>query len=66
MPQTEIIRTCPFCKKTNTLHVDVDAYSRWQNGMLVQNAFPDLSANDREMIITGICCWDEAFKEIDQ
>jgi hypothetical protein len=29
-------------------------YEDWLNGTLIQNAMPDISADDREFIITGI------------
>jgi hypothetical protein len=39
----------------------------WENGMLVQEAFPNLSADDREFIMTGVISdeWDNAFKDVD-
>lgn len=35
----------------------------WQGGQLVQIAFPYLSAEEREMLISGTCkeCWDKMF-----
>lgn len=35
----------------------------WKNGTLVQNAFPDLDADQRDWIVTGITKeeWDAAF-----
>lgn len=32
----------------------LDAYRDWANGMLIQNAFPNLSANEREFLLSGI------------
>jgi hypothetical protein len=32
----------------------VDAHERWVGGELIQKAFPDLSADEREMLMTGI------------
>lgn len=56
--------TCPFCGKTTPVQIRrVADYHAWQNGELAQNAFPYLSANEREMLISGICpsCWDNMF-----
>lgn len=39
------------------------AEERWQNGMLIQDAFPMLNANQREFIMTGSTHeeWDSFF-----
>ena len=52
----KITRTSPFSGKTNTIEVDVtqaqlDAY---KGGAFIQNAFPHLTADEREFIMTGI------------
>ena len=38
---------------------------KWKGGMLIQDAMPHLSADDREFIMTGITPeeWDGVFKE---
>lgn len=56
-----IIKHCPFCHRKYQKEFNADAYRKWQNGMNVQDAFPDRSADDREFLITGICpeCWDK-------
>lgn len=53
--------TCPVCGKETVITVNKDAYEKYQNGGLVQNCFPELSPEIREMLITGICptCWDK-------
>lgn len=33
--------------------VDRQGYENWQNGMLIQKAFPDMSRGDREILISG-------------
>ena len=35
----------------------------WQDGEMIQNAMPNLTADQREMLITGICgiCWEVMF-----
>jgi len=56
--------TCPFCGKTTPVQIRrVADYRAWQDGELAQNAFPYLSADEHEMLISGICptCWDEMF-----
>ncbi len=60
-----IITTCPFCGHANEVAVNEADFWDWQDGALVQNAFPYLSADEREMLISGICpkCWDSMFSE---
>ena len=56
--------TCPFCGKTHEVTVDAIDYLAWEVGdVLAQNAFPYLSADEREMLISGICpdCWERTF-----
>ena len=52
---------CPFCGQAHDIEVNETDYLDWYNGKLAQDAFPYLSAGDREMLISGICptCWDE-------
>ncbi len=62
-----ILTTCPICGKVNEVNVKFEDYLRWQDGELVQNAFPYLNANDRELLLSGICskCWDKMYGEND-
>jgi hypothetical protein len=57
--------TCPFCGAITPIEVNADDYAAWQAGELVQNAFPYLDAEDREVLISGICydCQSEVFDE---
>ena len=60
----KIKTTCPICKKVNYVSVDEIGFMRWQEeGILIQNALPELNAGEREMLKTGICptCWDKMF-----
>jgi len=60
----QITRTNPFTGKTNTRDLDVteaQLVAYYEEGVLLQNAFPNLSADDREFIKTGIDNWDEMF-----
>ena len=52
---------CPLCGKTQTIRVNEDDYKRWENGELIQDAFPYLNDGQREALKTGICdtCWDK-------
>jgi len=52
---------------TRTLELDitVEQFENWQNGMLIQDAMPNLTPDEREFLITGILPheWDE-FMEV--
>ncbi len=65
---TTISVQCKCCGKNQDLDVDPISYTKWQKGMLIQNAFPDMSADDRELLISGTCtiCWEEMFPEEDE
>ena len=59
---TNIVKTCVMCNNTYKLEVktnDLHAYMRGNKS--IQNAFPYLSAGDRELIISGICntCYEK-------
>lgn len=61
---------CPMCQTTNSLEVDEEPFRRWNAGEYVQNAFPMLSADDREFLVSGCCpnggCFDRAFSPEDE
>ena len=42
--------------KINTMEITMDPsdYVAWKNGMMIQNALPYLTANEREFIKTGL------------
>ncbi len=58
-----ITTTCPFCGQLQLIRVHSKDFHDWENGSPVQEAFPYLSKDDREALISGICpnCWDEMF-----
>ena len=61
----KITRTSMFTGIERTLDLDFTAeqLAEWKNGALIQNAMPNLSAADREFIMTGVTDeeWDEEF-----
>ena len=61
--EVSVVTSCPFCGCANFVEVNEMDYLDWQDGALVQNAFPYLSADEREMLISGICptCWERTF-----
>jgi endogenous inhibitor of DNA gyrase (YacG/DUF329 family) len=46
---------CPFCGKTHFVDVNDSEYKIWQAGALIQKAMPQLSATEREQLISHMC-----------
>lgn len=63
----KITRKSPFTGIENTREIPVteDQLRAYFSGMLIQNAMPNLSAEDREFIMTGITPeeWNSIFGE---
>ena len=51
----KIFKTCPFCGKEHTVKVSYKGFDEWTNGALIQVALPELSATEREQLISGMC-----------
>ena len=64
----KIQKECPHCHKLQTIDVDDNQYNDWLAGKNIQRAFPDLTADQREILMSGICpeCWEEIFGEEDE
>ena len=63
-------KPCPFCSTVTPVEVDEGHYRRWQEDRAtggryrhIQNAMPELSADERELLISGTCskCWERVF-----
>jgi hypothetical protein len=56
---------CSCCDAVYTFVVLPEAYESWQNGAFVQDAFPSMPREWREMLISGTCpsCWNEMFRD---
>ncbi len=54
---------CRLCKEVTDLTVNIEGFVAWQGGKLIQDALPELSADQRELLISGTCdkCWNELF-----
>jgi len=62
-----VTRKSPFSGDVNTItiHVTREELARYSAGEVIQNAFPNLSADEREFILTGITPteWADSFPE---
>ena len=63
----KIRRISGFTGKTHDIVMEIDweDYAAWENGMLIQNAFPYLTPDEREFLMTGITAeeWEKAFSK---
>jgi hypothetical protein len=72
VPQDEgygdVVKTCPDCNEENHVFVLTLDHKTWMNGAYVQNAFPYLSADEREILISGMCgkCYDKMCRAWEQ
>jgi len=57
---TSIRTTCHMCQADFLLHVPTIEYHVWQSGVLIQDTLTDLTAAERELLISGFCgaCFD--------
>ena len=62
----EIVTHCVNCNDKHLLTVNGFAFSMWKaRRTLAQNAFPHLTIDERELLISGVCgkCFNEMFGE---
>ena len=59
---------CQTCEKRYEFLVNPDDYYDWQHGKYAQAAFPYLTADERELMISQTCgpCFNEMFPEEDE
>jgi len=63
--------TCNRCKGQTEMMVNINDYAAWEDdrgkpeGLLIQDAMPYLTVDEREVLISGTCgkCFDEMFPE---
>ena len=58
-------KTCVVCNDYELWSLDRKAVESWQAGEMIQVAFPDMSEDDREILISGThpACWSKLFPE---
>jgi len=49
-----ISKRCLYTKKQYSVTISRDEYDKWLSGERIQNAMPNISAGDREFLISGI------------
>lgn len=66
MSKVRIERKCICCGQNKVVEMDSMAYLRWMEGDIhIQDVAPELSEDDRELLISGVCgpCFGEMFGE---
>ena len=60
--------SCLLCGKETAVTVPVRGFLLWQAGVLIQDALPELTAGERETLITGLCepCQDSLAGDDDE
>lgn len=58
-----INKQCMMCKQNVEIKVKAEDFQSWQKGAHIQSAFPYLSIDEREILISNICgtCFDKIF-----
>jgi hypothetical protein len=56
-------KPCCVCNEYEIWSLDQELVDRWRGGENIQRVFPDMSAGEREVLISGIhpACWDTLF-----
>lgn len=63
-------KPCMFCRSGPykiTVDIEPEQYRRWLGGTPIQLAMPNLTADEREQLMTGSHpeCWDNGFGDDD-
>ncbi|WP_211746380.1 hypothetical protein [Paenibacillus sp. Marseille-Q4541] len=64
MRDTQLTVNCFSCKQDQAVKVNEKDLENYNNGAHAQHVFPYLSADERELLISGICgcCFDKMFE----
>lgn len=56
---------CVSCRERVDVPATDEQIARWKAGELIQRAMPNLTAAQRELLISGTCddCWQKMFSE---
>lgn len=68
MQNVLVLRRCTVCRDSITISVNRGGYHRWRRGELIQHALPELSEDNRELLISGTCgeCFDMMYAVPDE
>jgi hypothetical protein len=69
MPLMEVLTPkCPMCGDETLMKVDGDGLRSWFRGAFIQDAFPDMDVDSRELLISGThpACWSDMLGEMEE
>ena len=63
-----IQRKCYVCGNLAVVEMPIEAFKKYADGMFIQDAWPEATPEEREIIITGMHshCFDEFVREPDE
>ena len=61
----KVSAVCNVCHERTSFVVTHEQWYNYTHGMIIQRALPDVSADDAELILNGVCgkCFDKLFAE---
>lgn len=59
--QVIIRNRCSICRTPHRIEVDVKDFERWKDGELIQEVWPEKTVEERELMMSGCCCFDKLF-----
>lgn len=66
-PDTVLVLTaaCPECGERTEMRVRADGFWAWQDNVFIQDALPELTPTDRELLLNGThaTCFETLFGE---
>lgn len=68
MDTVTVRKKCKVCGDFAEVKVLARDYAHWQNGELIQRAFPEMPPEEREMLLTGThpACWEILYPSADE
>lgn len=60
-------QVCMHCGKSTLVLLDIGKVNRWRAGEYVQSVWPEMTADARELLMTGThpACWEAMFGHLE-
>lgn len=65
LPLVEVTMQCPYCGQPAMVSAPAEGFAEWQAGRSIQSALPELTAGQREILLSGSheACFDKMFPD---